>query len=84
MAAKKSRGKEPAADPKALREGIEILKEFQPMLEILVLQDISEEEIGSLILKRFPPEILIPLRDRIDAVRAALPAKNPTASGGAQ
>lgn len=76
MATRESRGKESPADPKALREEVEILKEFhQPMLEILVRQDMTKEERGALILKRLPPEILIPLRERIEAVRAALPAK---------
>ncbi|MCI0657795.1 MAG: hypothetical protein L0170_12085 [Acidobacteria bacterium] len=79
MATKKARGKESAADPKAVREGIGILKEFQPMLELILREDLSEEERGRLILKRFPPEILIPLKDRIDAVRATLPTKAPHA-----
>lgn len=81
MARDKSQAKKPASDPKAIREGIEILKYFEPMLEILVRHDLTDEERGALILKRFPPEVLIPLRDRIDAVRAALPEKKPADAG---
>jgi hypothetical protein len=63
----------PDPDPAALAEGIELLREFKPMLAILVRKDLSEEEIGLLIHKRFPPEKLRPLMARIQAVRAALP-----------
>lgn len=83
MATRKPQGKEPVADPGALREGVELLKEFQPMLEIILRKDLTEEERGLLIRKRFPPEVILPLRDRINAVRAALPAKkSPTEREG--
>jgi hypothetical protein len=62
---------------------MEILGEFQPMLEILMRKDLTEQERGELILKRFPPEVLLPLRDRIKAVQAALPAKTKKPDGPA-
>jgi len=86
MAAHRLNKREPSADPKALREGIDLIKELKPMLEIMVREDLSEEERGLLIHKRFPPEIMKPLMARIDAVRLALPGKEkytgrPNASG---
>ncbi|MCI0658886.1 MAG: hypothetical protein L0170_17685 [Acidobacteria bacterium] len=73
--------KNSTADPKALEAGLDLLKEFQPMLEILARKDLPLEELGPAILKRFPPEVLIPLRDRIKAVQAALPPKTSTGEG---
>jgi hypothetical protein len=80
MAAPESGRKKPVLDPKALKESLELVEEFQPLLEILARKDLPAEKIGPEILKRYPPEVLILLRDRLGAARAALPSNPPGAS----
>lgn len=73
MSAPKPEKRKLAPDPSAVLDGMELLREFKPLLDIIVRQDLSEEDRGRLIHQRFPPEVLRPLMERIQAVRAVFP-----------